>query len=259
VTLQREKDAPPPPPKLEMSDEERREAMTLFLRPDLLDVVVTDMDANLRRRRRSHHSRIGTERWIAGRLRRYGVAPNDVAASSGNLTYPHSSLVERLRRLFRIEPRVPAALGVTYPPVLGTSASEEHRYSLYTPELNLLAETASTSSSSTPIAYEYIWFAGQPLAQLDVASSTVDYYFNDHLGTPILQTSSTTATVNWRAEYEPYGTVRTFRAGGEKHQPLRFPGQESADGNSDSYNIFRWYRAGWGRYTQSDPKGMMAD
>ncbi len=44
-TLQREKDAPPPPPKLEMSDEERREAMTLFLRPDLLDVVVSDMEA----------------------------------------------------------------------------------------------------------------------------------------------------------------------------------------------------------------------
>lgn len=43
--LQREKDAPPPPPKLEMSDEERREAMTLFLRPDLLDLVVADMEA----------------------------------------------------------------------------------------------------------------------------------------------------------------------------------------------------------------------
>jgi RHS repeat-associated protein len=181
--------------------------------------------------------------------------PMTIAASSGNLIYPHPSLVERLRRLFRIEPRVPAALGVTYPPVMGTSAPEEHRYSLYTPELNLLAETASTSSSSTPIAYEYIWFAGQPLAQLDVASSTVDYYFNDHLGTPILQTSAS-STVTWRAEYEPYGTIRTFRAGGENHQPLRFPGQESADGDSESYNIFRWYRAGWGRYTESDPIGL---
>ncbi len=43
--LQREKDAPPPPPKLEMSEQERREAMTLYLRADLLDVIVTDMEA----------------------------------------------------------------------------------------------------------------------------------------------------------------------------------------------------------------------
>jgi len=46
---------------------------------------------------------------------------------------------------------------------------------------------------------------------------------------------------------------------------LRLPGQEaeelnlSIDGNGVTerfYNIFRWYRPGWGRYTQSDPIGL---
>jgi RHS repeat-associated protein len=62
--------------------------------------------------------------------------------------------------------------------------------------------------------------------------------------------------VTWRAEYEPYGTVYALRAGDDKHQPLRFPGQEVDGVTDESYNIFRWYRSGWGRYTQADPIGL---
>lgn len=125
------------------------------------------------------------------------------------------------------------------------------RYSLYTPELNLMAETYATS---TAVAYEYIWFAGQPAAQIDNATNTIHYYFNDHLGAPILTTDSTGA-VDWRIEREPYGRTFTIRTGADRHQPLSLPGQED-DGSDRSYNIFRWYRAGWGRYTQADPVGV---
>jgi hypothetical protein len=48
----------------------------------------------------------------------------------------------------------------------------------------------------------------------------------------------------------------TWRAGTDE-QPLRFPGQDIAAhgmaGVEESYNIFRWYKGGWGRYTQADP------
>ena len=111
-------------------------------------------------------------------------------------------------------------------------------------------------------AGETLWFGGEPLAQINNSTGEVAYYFNDHLGTPILQTNQT-AQVVWRAEYEPYGQVFTLRAGEGRHQPLRLPGQEAeqfdsgANGVSErSYNIFRWYRAGWGRYTQADPVGL---
>src|SRR5207245_6641280 len=30
-------------------------------------------------------------------------------------------------------------------------------------------------------------------------------------------------------------------------------GQVAQDSGDLSYNIFRWYRAGWGRYSQADP------
>jgi RHS repeat-associated protein len=121
-------------------------------------------------------------------------------------------------------------------------------------ELQLLAETALSSSPTPNIAYEYLWFAGQPIAQIETATNTVHYYFNDHLGAPILTTNAT-ATVDWRVEREPYGQTFAIRTGADRHQPLSFPGQEEDGEGERSYNIFRWYRAGWGRYTSVDRFG----
>ena len=54
-----------------------------------------------------------------------------------------------------------------------------------------------------------------------------------------------------------YGRVAAFRVGATRHQPLRFAGQEYDDFAGDrEYNIFRWYRELWGRYTQADPIGL---
>ncbi|HET7436021.1 MAG TPA: RHS repeat-associated core domain-containing protein [Thermoanaerobaculia bacterium] len=128
----------------------------------------------------------------------------------------------------------------------------ETQHTLFTPELTLLAETAATMSGAPPIAYEYVWFAGQPLAQIDNATGAISYYFNDHLGTPILQTSATGRIV-WEPQYDPYGTIVSFGRGESKHQPLRFPGQTANDDGDLYQNVFRWYRAGAGRYTQADP------
>ena len=54
-------------------------------------------------------------------------------------------------------------------------------------------------------------------------------------------------------------TGRLAMRTGDSHQPLRLPGQEAEQLNlgpngmtERSYNIFRWYRGGWGRYSQGD-------
>jgi RHS repeat-associated protein len=138
------------------------------------------------------------------------------------------------------------------------------RYSIYTPELQLLAVTRddasniwALSASDKNMNYEIVWFAGRPIAQVTPAGQPL-YTFTDHLGTPILQTDAS-ATVTWRAEYEPFGNVWEMRTGNRTDQPLRFPGQEVAmnwEGQEENYNIHRWYKGGWGRYTQSDPIGL---
>jgi RHS repeat-associated protein len=167
-------------------------------------------------------------------------------------------------------------------------AGAAHRYFFYTPEPQLLATTVDdadnpwsqgSSSLATPLAMnaEITWFAGLPVAEFgpprtpqndqiltvrgrkprpaSLAATTLYYTFTDHLGTPLLQTDAT-GTIAWRVEYEPFGNVWKTRSGNSADQPLRFPGQELAltwEGGEENYNIFRWYRSGWGRYTQVDP------
>ncbi len=164
--------------------------------------------------------------------------------------FARQTLRRIIDRLHRPEP--PVSLSVTARPVEGNTTGGLQRYSFYSPELNLLSETGVTTGAPT-VAYDYIWFGGQPVAQVESSTGAVSWYFNDHLGTPILQTDAT-GTVVWRAEYEPYGKVLQYRAGAAKHQPLRFPGQEYDPGDGErEYNIFRWYRAGWGRFSSVDP------
>jgi RHS repeat-associated protein len=137
------------------------------------------------------------------------------------------------------------------------------RYYVYSPELQLLAVTADDNpnvwgkkaiSNVVPgMKHQIAWFNGRPVLD-QVNASTLLYTFDDHLGTPLLQTDGTGSVV-WRAEYEPYGDVWTMRTGLAGDQLLRFPGQEYVgkwEGTEERYNIHRWYRSGWGRYTQAD-------
>ncbi len=181
----------------------------------------------------------GTERPVG-----YDAAGNETTV--GATTYAHSArnhLLADGTRTYAYDGRGIRTI---------TSTPSQHRYSLYTPELNLLAETETTSSATPSVAWEYLWFAGQPAAQIDNTTGAISWYFVDHLGTPILQTNGA-GQITWRAEYEPYGSIFAYRAGSATHQPLRFPGQETEAGVDDSYNIFRWYRSGFGRYTSPDP------
>jgi hypothetical protein len=147
--------------------------------------------------------------------------------------------------------RVGASL--TTPPLGGT----RRRRSFYSPELHLMAQSdwAHYTIYGWFTGTEYIWFGDQPVAQTFIdTSQPTRWTFTDHLGTPILQTSLT-ARIAWRAEYEPYGRIWSYRTGDSTDpQALRLPGQETAEYSDDSaYNIFRWYTSGWGRYTQGDP------
>ncbi|HSJ75296.1 MAG TPA: RHS repeat-associated core domain-containing protein, partial [Gemmatimonadales bacterium] len=146
----------------------------------------------------------------------------------------------------------PSMASASSQPARTSAAMPPRRYSLYTPELNLLAETEMSAGTDLPLAYDYVWFGGEPLAQVETATGAIHWYFNDHLATPLL-TTDTQGQIDWRIEREPYGETHTIRTGADRHQPLSLPGQENDNETDRDYNIFRWYRGGWGRYTQPDP------
>jgi RHS repeat-associated protein len=138
------------------------------------------------------------------------------------------------------------------------------QYSVYSPELQLLSKGDAIPSPELLekdfTGTDIIWLGNLPVAQTFTDAAATRFTFSDHLGTPLLQTNLS-GTVVWRVEYDPYGSIYAYRTGSDADfQPLRLPGQE-AEGNDQensvpAYNIFRWYRAGWGRYTQADPRDL---
>jgi RHS repeat-associated protein len=163
----------------------------------------------------------------------YSYSPRELLASGDGVSYTYDGHGHRV----------------------SATASTGTRVSLYDPSMHLQSESSLSSGS---IAYDYIWFAGRPVAQEDVGGQT-HWTATDHLGAPFLQTTST-GTVYWQADYEPFGAIYNERTS-DVHQPLRYPGQEAEEftlgnGNGNTgrfYNGFRWYRPAIGRYTQPDP------
>jgi len=103
-----------------------------------------------------------------------------------------------------------------------TVGANNRRYYFYSPEQSLIAESGLATNGAPAIGYEYIWFNGEPVAQIDVGVAT-HWTFTDHIGAPIIQTDAA-GNVYWRAEYEPFGAVYALRSS-DQHQPLRYAGQ----------------------------------
>ncbi len=98
------------------------------------------------------------------------------------------------------------------------------------------------------------YFAGRPVATLEnltttsTSTSTLRFLTTDHLGTPILMTSTSGSQV-WQGGFEPFGADYSSAP-----TLLRLPGQWYDPLWSTDlgvyYNVNRWYDAGTGIYTQ---------
>jgi RHS repeat-associated protein len=111
----------------------------------------------------------------------------------------------------------------------------------------LLAE----SDGQGNVRQEYLWLDDTPVAE--VIGNQLYFVGTDHLATPQGITDGQQNLV-WDAVFRPFGQIEQLTA--TQTSNLRFPGQYFDAESSRSYNYFRDYDAGIGRYIQSDPIGL---
>jgi len=120
-----------------------------------------------------------------------------------------------------------------------------------------LDETDSTGSTTNSAFNEYVFFVGRRIARRN-SSSTVLYYFEDHLRTSreIVQAGQTTPCYD--ADFYPYGGERTPIVN-TCSQSYKFTGKErDSESGLDDMGA-RYYSSSMGRFTISDPMFLNAD
>jgi RHS repeat-associated protein len=113
---------------------------------------------------------------------------------------------------------------------------------------NILGDTLAKDT-------KVFYFAGRPVGLLEMTTAPVSlsYLSVDHLETPILETSSSGASL-WSGGFEPFG--KDWNGAQAAGQFLRFPGQwedTAWAGGRLYYNLNRWHQFGTGRYSMPDP------
>ena len=110
-------------------------------------------------------------------------------------------------------------------------------------------------------ATDYLYLDGLPVGV--VVGGQIYYVETDQLGTPREVAASTNNALRWKWDY--FGT--TFGETAPNQNPsglgsftfnLRFPGQYYDAETGNHYNYFRDYEPQTGRYTESDPIGLVA-
>jgi RHS repeat-associated protein len=85
------------------------------------------------------------------------------------------------------------------------------------------------------------------------AAVNINYVVNNHLGAPVLLVDENQHVV-WQAEYDEFGKAKILVE--EVEFNVRLPGQYYDKETGLSYNYYRDYDEGLGRYVQSDPIGL---
>ncbi len=144
-----------------------------------------------------------------------------------------------------------------------TAQGLQHTVFHYTQDGRLLGETLWSPEYGIQASRYYLWWQRHPVAMVEENGDqppTITYLHTDHLNTPRLATDAN-HTVVWQWQSDAFGvglpdedpdgdgTLTTLN--------LRFAGQYFDAESGLHYNVHRYYNPETGRYTQSDPIGLM--
>ncbi|ROU08956.1 hypothetical protein D9T17_02430 [Lysobacter enzymogenes] len=142
----------------------------------------------------------------------------------------------------------------------GATTTVIDTYTLYDESGNWIGDYDSAGAARQ----QAVWFGNAPVGLVVGSGSaqTLHYVQPDHLGTPrtVIDPSRNVAVWTWDAKSEAFGNSPPNQDPDLDGTPfvfnMRFPGQRHDPNTGLSYNYFRDYEAGNGRYVQSDLIGL---
>jgi RHS repeat-associated protein len=118
-----------------------------------------------------------------------------------------------------------------------------------------IAESDENGSTTNSSYNEYVFFAGQRIAQSNPNSSTVNYYFADHLGSTRVVTDASGSPC-FEADYLPYGMENTPNSFTNSCSTnYKFTGYERDTETGNDYAFARYYSYSLERFLSPDPLG----
>jgi len=112
------------------------------------------------------------------------------------------------------------------------------------------SEVLNESDLGGTISDEYVFFGGTRIARRKISSGEINFYFADHLGTSRVVTNATGTPLD-DSDFYPFGGERAVLS--SSGNAYKFTGKERDSESGLDYFGARYYAAGYGRFTTTDP------
>ena len=106
--------------------------------------------------------------------------------------------------------------------------------------------------TTSGITQDYIFLNGKRIAFVPLSSGNPYYYLSDHLGSDTVVASGDGKTIQWEADYFPFGAQRAVLTN-LTNNPYQFTGYEYDSGTGYNYAVARFEAGRWGRFLSPDP------
>lgn len=109
-----------------------------------------------------------------------------------------------------------------------------------------------STGTSTSLTKDYIFLGSERIAFVSLSSGNTYYYLSDHLGSTAVIGSGDGKTIQWEADYYPFGNQRKVFTS-SVNNPYQFTGYEYDSDTGYDYAVARFEAGAYGRFLSPDP------
>jgi RHS repeat-associated protein len=165
--------------------------------------------------------------------------------AAGNVTYDTS-----IHMTYDAEGHMNPTTGTTYTYDGDGRRVAKSDGTVYWIDDNLNSIAVGTSSGS--ITRDYVFLGNKRIAFVPISTGNPYYYLSDNLGSAAVVASGDGKTIQWEADYFPFGAVRQVFANTASNN-YEFTGYEYDSDTQYNYAKARFEAGRWGRFMSPDP------